>query len=327
MTVKVPSLRSPAELISLLNDVAGERLDSARGKVAERSDYMLGSGEAEEVALLAGVKPMIRQTLEPGTLARQRSRFEALGFSVAVCEVAGLGRSTLLVGDNAESVRAAGGYERHAVQHRQYGELLGYPRCCRDAFADTPDPRRNAVLKRNAYGRTQGQPAPRLNVMDLAIFHYLAWLPCSFSCEPSRAYADGLAEIISTRYAELTESKNSPRGPDTQDRVKRFLEMMDSALSAHRLLLFDDVQISVKGDFRDGVLEVHRFWPSACDRPRHATLQAEAAEATARLLCALASCRTIAVSDGTLVLDGIARFRTEDALLVPFGVPDILRQK
>lgn len=326
----VPACRSPVDLIAALPDVD----DAARAEVDARPiDYALGSGEADEVGLFAGVKPLLRQLLDGDDVARARARFEALGLHVEeaahVETPAGPrgGGRVLFIARDARRARAAALIEAREGHDVEMGLLLGYPRCCVEAYLAVPPPRRNADVIAAALARTPRLEAnafrPRLNVLDLAIFHYTSWLPCSFRCAPSLAYADAVANHIARRHGQFVGAARPRAAPNVACppgcRHQRFVARVDAALAAHRLLLFEDVQVSIEGAFDGRFVHVTRAWPSARDRHPAAGLDAAAREAAARLTALVRGAGRVSVEDGVLIVDDAPVLRTPDALLAPFG--------
>ena len=303
-------------------------LDRARAAATERPiDYALGSGESDEVGLFAGFKPLLRQLLAPSEIDRVRARFTALGLHVeetthldTAFGPAEKGR-VLFIARDPRRARAAAALEGRQGHDLEMGLLLGYPRCCLEAYFATPPPRRNcdvaarAALKSRAF-------LPRENVLDLAIFHYLSWLPCAFDCAPSKAYADAIANHIARRHGQFVGATpgNVPKTVCPPGcRHQTFVARIDEALAAHRLVLFEEAQVSIAGRFEAGVVHVERVWPTARDRHPAVALSPEALEAVARTTAIVERAGTIAVEHGTLFADGIPIVKTPDALLLPFG--------
>ncbi|MSP60601.1 MAG: hypothetical protein EXR72_09730 [Myxococcales bacterium] len=323
-----PRCTSPDELASALPEGDPARLASARSRVAERAiDYPFGSGQAEEIALFGGWKPLYRQLLDPGDLPRARARCTAHGLS-AVEEAphahGHAGRTALFVGRDPDLLRAAADCER-SDDAVGLGSLLGYPACCVAAFAATPvGIRVNPVLHARALAATAGPPAPRLNVIDLAVFHYLPWLPCSFACAPSLAFADRVAARIAEHHGASAGEAPADRPPiacTAGCEHQRFVDRIDAALAAHRLLLFEEVQLSLTGRFDGRRVHIERAWPTARDRHPRALLAPAAREAVARLLVAVESASTVTVDGEALLLDDRPLLHAPHALLLPFGAP------
>lgn len=311
-----PRACNDAAAVALALEVSEAARAAAAAAAASRPlAYPLGSGQAEELALRAGLKPLVRQLLPPSEVAVARARWERLGLAVveAPPSLAPAGRGTADRGDrrvvyaarDVAVAREAAAVEARSRHDIALGALLGYPRCCVEAFLEVPPPRRNPQSIQRAWRRTvaSGQPpAPRLNVLDLSVFHYLSWFPCSFDCEASRAYADRVAALIG-------------------DRV--FVARVDAALAAHRLLLLEDVQVSLAGPIDGGAVRIERAWATARDRHPAARLEGPALDGVASLLARLTSAHTVEVvggeGAGVLRIDGQDVLSTPDVVLVPFG--------
>ncbi|MGM0576056.1 MAG: DUF6918 family protein [Myxococcota bacterium] len=315
-----------ADVLAQLGELPAEAVSAAAAEVDARSiAYPMGSGEAEEAALVAGLKPVVRQAMPAARVAETRRRLESLGLTVvdaAPGEILGLAPHLLFAGRDADRVAAAAACEQEAGpgHERRIGALLGYPPCCLEAFLAAPRPRTNVALARRALAATEGPCAGRLNMLDLGVFHYVSWQPCSFDCAPSREYADAVAALIRHEYGQAVHA-GAPGGvrcpPGCQH--ERFVEAIDEALGAHRLWLADDVQVSLTGPFVDGALEMGRVWPTARDRHPDARLSPEARDAVARVLVVLRRGRRLAVRDGALFVDGARVLRVVNATLFPFG--------
>lgn len=329
-------------VLTQLPAVAAARADAVAAAVAPGAfPYPLGSGEAEERALLAGIKPALRQLLAPDRVAAQRARFEGLGLSCAVSAFEpthGTGdrgerraaRPALIVADTP--ARAARLMACEQVQHElgardrlswlsrrrvraavaEQGTLLGYPPCCVARFARHTYNlgAGTAVAQAEALRRTRGACAPRLNATDLAVFHYVAWAPCALDCGPSRAAADRVAEVVAA---------DEPG----------FVRRVDEALAVHRIVVADAVQLSVRGRAERsradrgradrGRVEVEALWATARDRHPRARLPDRAAAAVGRLLARLVGAREVAVDRRGLVADGERILALPGIALFPFG--------
>lgn len=302
-----------------------EGLEAARAEVASRAiRYPLGSGQAEELALAAGLRPAIRQLLDAASMERARARFERAGFTTVIAprvygpthdgwddtpttlapEAPGARRALFVGRDRARLDEAAAcDLAKTDDADRELGRLLGYPRCCVDAFVSTPVPRKNGALHQAA-ARASSAFQPRLNVLDLGIFHFVSWIPCAFDCALSLAYADRVAE----RVARVDAA---------------FAKAIDAALGAHRWVLSDEVQLSMTGRVERDTLTPTRIWPTARDRHPSATLDPASVEAVTRVL-ALARAATVRgarveIVRGALEIEGEVVPETRGALLVPFG--------
>jgi hypothetical protein len=311
-----------AGLLQELPPIDAAELDGARAVVSERAIvYPLGSGQAEEVALAAGLRPMVRQLLDARSLASARARFERAGLRTGVAErVYGPtrngwdhtpealspgdpgARQALFVGRDPGRIGEAIACDLAKTDEgdRELGRLLGYPRCCVEAFVGTSRHRLNTELFAAAAERTQGAPRARLNALDLGVFHFISWSPCRFDCAWSLTYADAVAARLVRRHAG-------------------FVARVDEALAAHRLVLLDEVQLSLRGAFDGAGVAVDEVWPTARDRHPSAALEPEAHEAVARLLGLARRARRVAVDMEGLRLDGERIRGTQGALLVAFG--------
>lgn len=315
----------PASLVTgLLRDLPradDESLEQARGAAMARPiRYPLGSGQAEEIALAAGLRPMIRQLLDRRSLDAARARFDKMGFVTGVApRVYGAtrdgwddtpdelavdedgARRALFVGRDRGRIDDAIGCDLAKTDEadRELGRLLGYPRCCVDAFVATSRHRLNTDLYAAAAGRTKTTARPRLNGLDLAVFHYVSWAPCAFDCAPTIAYADAVAARMA-RWAA-------------------FVEAIDDALDAHRLVIVDEVQLSLRGPFDGAALTIRDAWPTARDRHPLADLDPEALEAVARAFALVRRATRLEVGPRGVMLDGALVPGTRRALLVRFG--------
>lgn len=295
--------------------------DARAAAIARPILYPLGSGQAEEIALAAGLRPLIRQLLDSRSLALAQARFEKLGFATGVApRVYGPTRDGWDDTPDALDIDAPGarralfiGRDRARIDDaiacdlaktdeadRDLGRLLGYPRCCVEAFVATSRHRLNTDLYAAAAARTGPSGKPRLNELDLAVFHFISWAPCAFDCALSSAYADAVAARI------------APRWP-------AFLAKIDDALDAHRLVVLDEVQLSLRGAFDGATLVIREAWPSARDRHPMADLDPDALEAVARVFAIVRRSKRIEITKDGLAVDGALIPGTRRALLVPFG--------
>jgi hypothetical protein len=327
-------VETPRELIAALDFVDPARVAAARAEALARPiAYALGSGEADEVALYAGLKPLIRQVLPVTQLAAARARFEALGLTIGVAEhrvaLPSTEGTVLFVGRDPRQVREAVRCEAAPDHDRELGRLLGYPRCCVEAYLEVPPPRRNVdafARARAASEASGGDFAPRLNTVDLAIFHYVSWLPCSFACALSKAFADAVADHIARKHGQFLASPGrgaASRAPRVSCppgcRHERFVAAIDAAHAAHRLLVFEDVQISIAGAREGDGVRVDHAWPTARDRHPDATIADEDREAAARVVALVEAAGTVSIVDGVLHAGGEAVLHATDAMLLPFG--------
>lgn len=311
-----------AGLLQELPPVDAADVARARAAAAERPiPYPLGSGQAEEVALAGGLRPLVRQLLDAPSLESARARFERAGFltgvaprvygptrngwdhtSESLSPDAPGARRALFVGRDRDRIAQAieADLAKTDEGDRELGRLLGYPRCCVDAFVATSRHRLNTDLHAATIERTRGPARPRLNALDLAVFHFISWSPCTFDCPWSLAYADAVAERLRRRHAA-------------------FVARIDEALAAHRLVLLDEVQLSLRGAFEGASVTLDEVWPTARDRHPSAALDPEAHEAVARVLALVRRARRLEVTMEGIVLDGDLLPGTRGAFVVPFG--------
>lgn len=314
---------SPKELSAVLSFVDAARLAQARGEAKARPlAYALGSGEADEVALFAGLKPLLRQVLPASELAGARERFGRLGLALGEARHrishASTEGTVLFVSRDERRVSEAVSAEEGDEHDLELGRLLGYPRCCVEAYLELPSPRRNVDVFQRA-ARATSTFEPRLNCLDLSIFHFISWLPCSFDCAVSKAYADAVAQHIAGRHGQFVGGAVSAAPCPPGCRHERFVVEIDQALAAHRLLAFEDVQVSLIGTLEHGDLKVERAWPTARDRHPQVRGTEEALEASAHLAALVAGSSRVAIRDGVFSADGVPLFRTSDGALFPFG--------
>lgn len=294
-------------------------LEAARARSRERTiRYPLGSGQAEELAFAAGLKPMLRQLFPADVVASASARLAARGFAVRVARGAYVpeidrlryepdddapgGMRAVFAGRDVATLDEAAELDVQRTDESMIalGRLLGYPRCCVEAFVGFPSPRENRDVFAAALARTHGSPMPRLNTLDLAVFHFVPWAPCSFRCALSAAYADRVASLVNRRFPA-------------------FVVAIDRALAAHRLMLDDDCQLSLQGPLADGLLTVERVVPTACHRHPDAALSAAAEQRVAELLLRVRPGSCVDARGGALRVDGADVPTARGALLVPFG--------
>lgn len=302
-----------------------EAVRKARQEAASRPIvYPFGSGQAEEVALASRLRPLIRQLLEAPALERAIERFERAGFLTGIAPLvygptqdgwdwateapkAGQhgARQALFVGRDRGRIEQAIACDNAKTDDAdiELGRLLGYPRCCVEAFVEVSVQRRNTELYEAAGRRTQGKPIFRLNALDLGIFHYISWSPCSYDCGLSAAYADAVATRLTQRSPASTT----------------FIARIDEALHAHRLVLCDEVQLSFYGEYQNNVYHPTKVWPTAADRHPNAALADLALDAVARALALVRTSKTITLTSEGLSLDGTLVAGTKGALAIPFG--------
>lgn len=300
----VPLVRSPRELAAHLatlapTDPAALALD-LRTAFEPRIYYPLGSAQADVVAVVAGLKPMLRSTLSHDEARRTLERYRHLGLHGLITdedpdEPVRHGEARLYLGRDRPRILAAARADA-AKEDRELGQLLGYPRCCVEAFLQAPRPHTAAAVLHAAFGSVRAPAPARLNCLDLHVFHYLPWFPCGPTCELSRRYADAAARLLpnlAPRVARLRDDVD----------VSGFIKDVDQALAAHRLHVFSGVQLSLTGELVGGTIHIASVWATAADR-HHTVLPPDEQEATARLFhCVKPGC-TVGVSRQTLIIDG-----------------------
>lgn len=85
--------------------------------------------------------------------------------------------------------------EKPWIDHDRFGELLGYPLCCRRFFAANNDWNTKNTLSEAM--RVTGSPTPWCNsLMKHSGFSYLCHLPCAFDCQATRAIAEAAASVL-----------------------------------------------------------------------------------------------------------------------------------
>jgi hypothetical protein len=283
--------------------------------------YPLGRGQADEIALRAGFRPLIRELLTAADMPAAVTRFERAGFNCVVAprvygpthdgwdatpqdfdESSPHARRALFIGREAGRARAAAELElvKSADADREMGRLLGYPRCCVERFVNASHHRKNLEVYRAALDATGGVLAPRLNMLDLGIFHYLSFFPCSFDCAMALRYANAIAQTLVRVYPA-------------------FVGAIDAALALHRVVLLDEVQLCIDGRRVGDVLEIERTLPAAMFRHPDGTLDPDEEEAVVRALALLEGKRTLRVDGAALVLDGEHVKLVDAPLVVPFG--------
>ncbi|MBW2461753.1 MAG: hypothetical protein JRH11_08905 [Deltaproteobacteria bacterium] len=189
------------------------------------TDSAPSTSPIEHIAFRLGFKPALR--LRPGPdLERERARAEARGLATRV-RVGGSGQELLYIARDEE--RAAALAEAEALSlcgtdesiegHRELGRLLGYPRCCVQAFVtritefESADrgQREDHLAVRDALGRTKiahGRlnPTPQEGGSTL-----ISYYPCRFDC------------TLSLRYGEAVFGKIAQRWPRHSDEIRRRL--------------------------------------------------------------------------------------------------------
>jgi hypothetical protein len=317
---RAPAERTALDLLDAL--LPPLRADSPwRDHVRERPrDYPLGCGRGASLAFEAALKPMLRELLEESSIESARARFEHAGFVTELSPLAfgptrdgwlgtfesraeaagdrsrvrrplyvGRVRSTLREAIDAEVARTADGA-------RTLGRLLGYPRCCVEAFVVAPDRRASRLWAAAAARSTRF--APRLDVLDHSIFSYIGFFPCRFDCPEALAQADAVAALIARSHPE-------------------FVATIDDARAQTRLVLAPEVQLIVERRVGSPVA----FRAAARERDPRVPLDAREVDLTARALARLEGASTCEIEEGALRVDGRDLLRLDPPLplLLPFA--------
>src|SRR5690606_4256939 len=135
----------------------------------------------------------------------------------------------------------------------------------------------------------------------------------------SLAFADAVAASIGHRYGQAVHHGASGTLCPPGCRHARFVEAIDRALGAHRLMLTDQIQVSMTGRWDAGALRVDHAW--ATERDRHPGVGSDPAvrEASARLAALIAGAGALALDGERLVLGERAAVPAPGAVLVPFA--------
>lgn len=313
----LPLLYTPqalAEFLAGRSGVSAEGLVEVRRAVGERvMAYPLGAGQADLIAVAAGLKPMLRRTLSRGEAAAEVARVAHLGLATHVTEPpAGLvkhGEALLYVGREMRALYEAAQAERDR-DDEALGQLLGYPRCCVEAFLKVGHPRTNSAVVRANFG---GRVAPAwLNCVDLRVFNYVGWIPCGPWCSLSLRYAAAVRERIASPFVLFVTRARGDGGFDY------FVDAVDRALAAHRLHLFPGVQLSLSGEFNSGEVRVTHAWATARDRFPGFAADVHEAEATARLLGIIKSGARVRVDGQVVLVDGRECVRVQQPFVAGF---------
>jgi hypothetical protein len=107
--------------------------------------------------------------------------------------------------------RASGWYElvvgrrrigKPWIDHERYGELLGYPECCRRIFATHNDWNRDNTLYQ-AWARTQRVQPLCNTLMKHAGLTFACHLPCSFDCQATTSAARAVRTSLGREAKDL----------------------------------------------------------------------------------------------------------------------------
>ncbi len=222
-------------------------------RAAQRIPFPAIAGE--EAALTIGLKPALRLLIDPSRVAQLAARFRSRGFATTwlplplhessidgatSCAPAGdaEARVPFYVGRDAKRIEDAaqleswmsldGGLARGDLSQatRRLGELLGYPRCCIEAFAALGPTDLNVEPVRAAADRTVTFD-PLLDNLSLSVCHLIGWFPCRYDCEPSR------------EVARAVERKLAAEVPTGIAALRRYLAMPRLYCDDRRQIVFD----------------------------------------------------------------------------------------
>ncbi len=192
------------------------RMDVVAGPPVAPLPHLAVPGPMELWAFVAGVKPVVFLTVEPAREAAIVARcggahVERHARRVQVDDrdrwtddrARGEPRVELYIArDPALARRAAqlqieGDPTRDAVE---LGALLGYPRCCVDAFVRQPDRGDNTRNRYLAAARTAPDPAPwpwQLNELHMRV---IPFYPCSYRCPAAVGFADATLAALDAAH-------------------------------------------------------------------------------------------------------------------------------
>ncbi len=319
MVPLVHTARELAEFLASRHPLEGQELAALRRSVDERPlPYPLGVGQGDVIAVAAGIKPMLRQTLAREQAAAAVRRYAHLGLAAYVVTESAEARvrhgaALLYLGRDPGRIREAARAEA-AQDDDALGWLLGYPRCCVEAFLAVPQPRTNAAaVSTNFVGPRRVAPG-WINCVDLQVFNYVSWVPCGPWCSLSLRYAGAVREHIASPLAQFVTQGRGEGG------FPYFVEAIDVALAAHRLHVFPGVQLSLLGNFKDGVVAVTQVWATARDRHPESPVDAHEAESTARLLRLVRVGVRVQVQGQAVLIDGAPVLRAPQPFVVAFEV-------
>lgn len=247
--------------------------------------YPVSTDQAEEVAVLAGLLPALRRGVERGEAAGLRGRLEREGLKTAGFE--GTRGAWVLAAREAEALRRAVELSEaldrgDEVTGAEVGEALGRPGCCAEASRRAPD-RWDIHRLLATCGELSLAHDPWLNVLDREIFRLIFWAPCSLVCGPSLAFARRLERLL-------------------EPQARSFLRGLRRELSGVRVVLHEQVQLSIEGQIEGEGCLPRLVVPSA--RARQGGLAAGAEAEVARALLEARGARKIDENEGRLWLDG-----------------------
>ena len=173
----------------------------------------------EAAQLRAGVRRIIKR--EFASMAEIET-FRLEGWTVTLAEgeyghatstdvVVGHGKAqTAFIGRHADVSRALRleTQERHAKgQDRreamaEFGQLLGYPACCTQAYLEQAEQSESASFARLLHN-TEGKTFPRLNNLFVLRHQLISHFPCDLSCAKSAAVGDLGLQALASEDANL----------------------------------------------------------------------------------------------------------------------------
>lgn len=194
---------------------------------------MKGSIDTEWVAFLAGRKPALRRTIDPGQVDALEARLRAAGACVVRAAEAAVfgGRAQVVVYAaktlvEAEALREAeatllpgtrayvsGAGESQLARHREVGARLGFPACCVEAFCRRLTRGVDTLADGSARGLAEDYVAVRdawVARADARLNHLLfrarvqlvSFYPCRYDCAEAVAYADGVLDAVRARHGD-----------------------------------------------------------------------------------------------------------------------------
>jgi hypothetical protein len=216
----------------------------------------LPPGPFELWSFRAGYKPVAFLTVEPGEVERtlapfgdvhvvRRERRVAVGAQDAWDDRRDRGAPRVELYVSRERALAERAAELQADGNPsaaldELGALLGYPRCCVEAFAALPDRRNNTAHRYAAAHRTRTFPWPG-SLSNLFVV-VLPWYVCRYDCAPSR-------ERVSAALAALDAAH-----PGERARVEALLHQPVLYFTHDHQLVLDGIAEHT----RDGVRVRHR---------------------------------------------------------------------
>ncbi|MCS6899200.1 MAG: hypothetical protein RMJ98_03915 [Myxococcales bacterium] len=264
--------------------------DTVPELLARRTRLPLQHTQVEDMALVAGIKPLVLRELPwegaeaQAEFFRQRGLCALLRASEKTKATSTVwlmaGRSEAQVGEVAELMM--GGLPT-TQDHRRLGSLLGYPPCCVNTFCEHPS--EEYTRMEQAAARTRPPGNPWLNVLDPWVFRLISWEPCSFQCALSATYADRLEALLRPHF-------------------RSFLQRTREVLSGARLYLHPNVQLTLEGDVWDDGFLPRLVAPTARDREGVLPLTPEDEADVARALREVRAAQKVTCSEGQIFLDG-----------------------